>query len=116
MQLSDSDLKRLEVEINTSIDKHSLETLTEGPRKHLGMSEIGNDCSRQLWYKFRWMYSETHSGRMLRLFKRGHREEDRYIEILKGIDRHFGVGSSRVLENGLSLGLSTIGLHILNQG
>lgn len=85
MQLSDSDLKRLEVEINTSIDKHSLETLTEGPRKHLGMSEIGNDCSRQLWYKFRWMYSEVHSGRTLRLFKRGHREENRYIEILKGI-------------------------------
>lgn len=85
MQLSDSDLKKLEVEINTSIDKHSLETLTEGPRKHLGMSEIGNDCSRQLWYKFRWMYNEVHSGRMLRLFKRGHREEHRYVEILKGI-------------------------------
>lgn len=45
------------------------------PRFYLGASVIGDPCERKLWYQFRFMGREQFSGRMLRLFKRGHREE-----------------------------------------
>ncbi len=68
--------------------EEGLETLTaidDEPRTHLGISEIGKPCSRQLYYKFHWAAFEKHSGRMQRLFKRGHREEERFINYLEGI-------------------------------
>lgn len=46
------------------------------PRFYLGASVIGDKCERKLWYQFRFIGNEKFSGRMLRLFKRGHREED----------------------------------------
>lgn len=58
------------------------------PVKHtpsLGMSEIGHSCSRYLWYKFRWAYDSSFSDRMIRLFNRGHREEEHVINLLKRI-------------------------------
>lgn len=54
-------------------------------RSHLGASEIGKVCDRRLVYSFRWMYRKIFDGRMLRLFNRGHREEERIIEWLRGI-------------------------------
>ncbi len=51
-------------------------------RPHLGASVIGNECSRQLWYGFRWASKKEFPGRMLRLFKRGHKEEDWVAEDL----------------------------------
>ena len=57
----------------------------EPVRSHLGASEIGHDCNRYLWYKFRWFFYETFSGRMYRLFERGHLEETRFVKWLKGI-------------------------------
>jgi len=68
--------------------EEGLETLTaidEEPRTHLGISEIGKPCSRQIYYKFHWVAFEKHSGRMQRLFKRGHREEKRFINYLEGM-------------------------------
>jgi hypothetical protein len=68
--------------------EEGLETLTainEEPRTHLGISEIGKPCSRQIYYKFHWVAFENHSGRMQRLFKRGHREEERFINYLEGM-------------------------------
>ena len=59
-------------------------TIDREHRNHLGASSIGDECVRYLWYKFRWMEKEVFvnyktgedvSGRMLRLFNRGHREE-----------------------------------------
>jgi len=47
----------------------------EGPRAHLGASVIGGPCDRQLWLSFRWARQERHSGRVLRLFRRGQNEE-----------------------------------------
>lgn len=44
-------------------------------RGHLGASIIGRECSRALWYTFRWAGQGNFDGRMLRLFDRGHREE-----------------------------------------
>lgn len=48
----------------------------QGPRLHLGASEIGHYCERWLWLKFRWAVFERFDGRMLRLFRRGQNEED----------------------------------------
>lgn len=44
-------------------------------RTHLGASQIGRECDREIWYGFRWARTATFDGRMLRLFDRGHREE-----------------------------------------
>ena len=44
-------------------------------RAHLGASLIGHACERHLWYVFRHCETTEHSGRLLRLFERGQREE-----------------------------------------
>lgn len=54
-------------------------------REHLGGSLIGRECERQLWYGFRWALNKKHDGRLLRLFRRGHEEEDRFVKALRGI-------------------------------
>jgi CRISPR/Cas system-associated exonuclease Cas4 (RecB family) len=52
-------------------------------RTHLGASEIGRPCDRELWYSFRKYPKEPFPPRMLRLFNTGQREELRVIEDLK---------------------------------
>lgn len=54
-------------------------------RGYLGGSELGSECARQLWYRFRWALRPTFDGRTLRLFDTGHREESRLIDELKRI-------------------------------
>ena len=54
-------------------------------RPYLGMSQIGEECARALWYSFRWMYRDTTSPRMVRLWNRGHREEPELIKELERI-------------------------------
>lgn len=53
------------------------------PRGHLGASQIGTPCRRKAWYDFRWAYRVKHTGRLLRLFQRGHLEEFRFAEYLR---------------------------------
>lgn len=60
--------------------------LREKRRRHMGASSIGNKCLRQSWYKFRWANEEQFSGRMLRLFRRGHEEEHRFSRWLRMAD------------------------------
>jgi hypothetical protein len=55
------------------------------PRDYLGGSELGEECARALWLKFRHASREPIGGRMLRLFDTGHREELRIIEDLRAI-------------------------------
>lgn len=54
-------------------------------RKHLGASLLGKKCSRALWYTFRWVTAERISGRILRLYNRGHLEEGRLVALLEMI-------------------------------
>ena len=56
---------------------------TEATRGHLGASGIGAKCARQVWYGFRWAYREKHTGRLQRLFRRGHKEEFTMVEDLR---------------------------------
>lgn len=68
------------------IDKYcQAKNKAEGRRTHLGASIIGQECPRQTWYGFRWVKEEEHSGQTLRLFARGHLEEHRFVEYLRGI-------------------------------
>uniref|UniRef100_A0AAU7YTI0 Exonuclease n=1 Tax=Stenotrophomonas phage vB_SmaS_QH3 TaxID=3229738 RepID=A0AAU7YTI0_9CAUD len=67
------------------IDEYCVRTYDGGHRWHLGASLIGDACKRKLWYLFRWTYREQTDGRKQRLFNRGHREEARFTEWLKGI-------------------------------
>ena len=52
-------------------------------RPYIGGSQVGHPCSRYLWYSFRWCYQEKLTNRMYRLFNRGHREEEIFIENLR---------------------------------
>ncbi len=83
--LTHTDLTNLKEKIEDALDDWSVKTYKQEPRNHLGISEIGDDCKRKLFYKFRWMGFETFDGRMLRLLTRGHREEEKYVNYLKGI-------------------------------
>lgn len=59
------------------------EARVEKPRPHMGASILGHKCDRWIWLSFRWAAREKFSGRMLRLFRRGHAEE---ATILKDLD------------------------------
>lgn len=76
-------------------------------RTHLGASQVGRECDREVWYGFRWAVSRSekiewhkelgpHNGppctlcrstqaRMMRLVNRGHLEEARFIALLQTI-------------------------------
>lgn len=54
-----------------------------GFRPHLGASIIGDPCERKLWYSFRWVTRQNHDARLLRLFARGQREEQTFIDLLR---------------------------------
>ena len=45
-------------------------------RPHLGMSQIGHECDRYIWYTFFWYYVATHAARLLRIFRTGNVTED----------------------------------------
>jgi hypothetical protein len=51
----------------------------------MGASLIGHQCQRFVWLTFRWALQPEFSGRILRLFDTGQREESRLIEELRGI-------------------------------
>lgn len=66
--------------IHTASDAYAVE---DHPfRSHLGASIIGRECSREIWYSFRWAVRPNFIGRMLRLFNRGHLEEARFVAML----------------------------------
>lgn len=79
------DRKKLSEQIKSDIDKYCEKKYDKGPRDHLGASEMGEDCDRKLWYKFRWVYHKVHDGRIQRLFQVGHNAEPRFIDYLKAI-------------------------------
>lgn len=69
----------------------------ERGRRHLGASSIGSPCPRAVYYSWRWFYQVHHGGRLLRLWARGHREEDNLIGLLgrvgiKVLDRNPDTG------------------------
>lgn len=86
LNLTDKGVKRaLAKKLREDVDIWCADEFDDGFRTHLGCSSIGKECSRELWYDFRWIYRKKFDGRMQRLFQRGHREEERVFEYLRGI-------------------------------
>lgn len=83
-----------------------------GFRTHLGASVIGGDCGRAIWYGFRWATMPKFSGRILRLFNRGHLEEGRFIAALLTI----GVQLYQQDEHGKQFRISDVGGHFGGSG
>ena len=54
----------------------------ELPRPYLGASSIGEQCSRKLWYRFRWL-RETFDSLTLKRFRDGHITENTVVEQLR---------------------------------
>lgn len=76
---------QLTKQIQDDIESASKFHFKDDPRKHLGASIIGHECAAYCWNTFRWLKIEEFSGRMFRLFNRGHLEEKRFIEFLQWI-------------------------------
>jgi len=75
--------KKNKVNIENLIDAKN--AVRELPRPYLGMSQLGGECWRQLWYYFRWCeYSEI-DGRVGRIFQTGHNAEIKMIKDLESI-------------------------------
>jgi hypothetical protein len=54
-------------------------------RFYLGMSAIGGECLRAVWYDFRKVAKKQFPARLLRLFRRGDIQEYQFIYLLRGI-------------------------------
>lgn len=55
-----------------------------GQRTYLGASVLGEECSRKLWYDFRWATDpEVFDGRKLSIFETGNVWEDRIVGMLR---------------------------------
>lgn len=84
----------------------------DGFRSHLGASVLGQECGRAIWYGFRWFTKAKFSGRILRLFNRGHLEEGRFIAALLTI----GVTIYQQDEHGKQFRISDVGGHFGGSG
>lgn len=73
---------QIEAELHKRLEEYSLETYPAEHRNHLGVSAIGEECWRKLWYEFRWVKLQQAEGRMRRLWNRGHREEPQFENFL----------------------------------
>jgi len=85
-------------DIQTLIDLHH-EEVREGPRGHMGCSQLGHSCDRFLWLSFRLAVIEKFPGRILRLFRRGQLEERTVVADLQSIGMKItntGANQSRV--------------------
>lgn len=80
-----TDRDKLEQMIADDVEQFCVKLYGNENRNHLGASELGEQCFRKLYYKFRWFRKPSFDGRMLRLFNVGHMAEPRFITYLRGI-------------------------------
>lgn len=68
-------------------DKALEEAEFSRPRRgYLGMSAVGHQCERNLWYGFRWVKKIKHNAEALKRFADGHHGEDVQAERLRMVD------------------------------
>nr|DAJ39523.1 MAG TPA: Exonuclease [Caudoviricetes sp.] len=83
--LPQNHLDKIADQLMIDIDNYCDKKWKDENRTHLGFSMIGDECQRKLWYGFRWCKMPKPEPRIKRLFDRGHKEEDRFIDYLRGI-------------------------------
>ena len=83
-------------------------------RSHLGASQIGRECDRELFYGWRWAGLKKIPARLGRLFNRGHLEEGRFLALLEMIGVVFHVqpdgGQERISAHGGHFGSALDGV------
>lgn len=57
----------------------------DDPRGYLGMSSLGGNCLRAMWYGFHWVSFGSITAKTQRIFDRGHSEEKVIVDDLKRI-------------------------------
>lgn len=72
----------IETKLHQLANEYSVEKYPAEHRHHLGISIIGDECWRKLWYGFRWIKLQQAEPRMRRLWNRGHREEKQFEDFL----------------------------------
>tara|TARA_R110000737_G_scaffold342039_1_gene366444 strand:+ start:226 stop:1272 length:1047 start_codon:yes stop_codon:yes gene_type:complete len=97
--------------IASLVDEHHSD-VGDDPRLHLGGSMLGHPCDRWLWLSFRWAVREKFPGRIRRLFRRGHNEEEIVVADLKAIGLDIGEtgDGQRFLNLGKHVGGSVDGI------
>ena len=60
-------------------------SVRELPRPYLGMSQIGSNCKRSLWFYFRFSDYSRFDGRVKRIFQTGNDAEPKMIKDLESI-------------------------------
>lgn len=93
--------------IKKDIDEYSLQAFVDDFRSHLGASKIGNSCDRFIWFSFRWMAKEVLKPKTARLFNRGHLEEERVVQWLRGI----GMNIKQVEDDGRQIRIADVQGH-----
>lgn len=78
MILAEELQRRIDVAI---VEEHN----KEERRGYLGASQLGKPCDRAVWLTFHWATIEKLDARKIRLFDRGHKEEDRVYKWLEPI-------------------------------
>lgn len=78
------------------------------PRTYLGMSSIGMECERNLWYTYRHANTVTFSAKTLYKFEDGHYSEALTAKRLKKVN---GIDLKDVNEDGEQFGFVDIGGH-----
>lgn len=91
--------------LKTAMEK---EAAADKPRPYLGMSSIGDECSRKLWYQWRWFADNEFDADTLARFADGHASEDITANRLRKVP---GVSLTTHLCDGHQIGYSDIGDH-----
>lgn len=104
----------LEKHLPRIVDAYRQDDENDNFRSHLGASQIGKECDRALYLGWRWAYTRKFSGRLLRLFNRGHQEEARFLAMLEMIGVQFhqpeNGGQERISDHGGHFGSALDGV------
>lgn len=71
------------------------------PRPYLGMSAIGRECEREIWYSYRWCSEIAFNAATLKRFADGHHGEDLQaarLRMVEGIELHTHDANGRQYE------------------
>lgn len=79
-------------------------------RSYLGMSAIGRECARELWYGFRWAARKAFDAATIRRFQDGHRAEAIMIERLRAVPG-IQLWTEDPSGNGRQIGCADLGGH-----
>ncbi len=84
-----TELKDIADSLSYIVDKKKVKRL---PRSYLGMSQLGHNCGKYLWFYFHWADHLKFSPRNLRIFAAGNDTETIIIDELK---KHFEITGSQ---------------------